>query len=568
MEINRNSSIAQKILNVLKLEKKEISAIYFYAILNGGLQLLLPIGIQSIINFVLGGAFSTSLYILIVFVVLTVFLSGFVQVKQMKIIEKIQQKIFVRYAFTYANHIPKIDLKKSDYYYLPELTNRFFDTMTMQKGISKILLDIPTALLQILIGVILLSFYHPVFIFFGIFLLLMLAIILYFTGNKGLSTSLKTSSYKFAVAGWLQEIARSVKSFKLSKFNFFHIHKTDYYVNQYLNLKTEHFKVLKFQYWTIIVFKVLVTAIMLIVGSVLLVNQDINIGQFIAAEIVIILVINSVEKLIVTLDKVYDILTSVEKLGTLIEQPLEEEGNIKLDEKKEGLKINIDNLSFSYNKDVKVLQNISLEIKPGERIGLIGLTNSGKTTLLRLLTGIYNDFSGSILINNLPINSLVHNSFHSQIGVLFTHQEIFYGTLEENITMGNKQITSSTVSNLINQLGLESILIDLPDGLEEKLDPMGKKLSSTFKNKILLLRALIGNPRLILMYDDPWNYFEKSIQEKINLYFNKLKTESTLIVASNDIEFLKSCDKIIVLDNGDLKAYDTFQHIKDLNQYL
>lgn len=562
MKINPVSGIVGKILSVIELEKKEISAIYFYAILNGGLQLVLPIGIQSIINFVLGGAFSTSLYILISFVVLTVFFNGLVQVNQMKIIEKIQQKIFVRYAFTYAYHIPKLNLKKSDDDYLPELSNRFFDTMTLQKGISKILLEIPTAILQILIGVVLLSFYHPIFIFFGIFLIVLLILILYFTGNKGMTTSLKTSSYKYAVAGWLQELARCVKSFKLSKFSSLHINKTDYYVSEYLKWKSDHFKVLKFQFWSIIIFKVLITATMLIVGSVLLVGQKINIGQFIAAEIVIILVINSVEKLIVTLDKVYDILTSVEKLNTLIEKPLEKEGQTELITNSNGLQVKIEDLTFAYNDSQEILKNISFEIKCGEKVGIMGSSNSGKTTLFRLLTGVFTDFKGSILVNNLPINDYSHSSYHSQIGVLFSSQDIFYGTLEENITIGNNNINTNTIVQLIHELAFDNILTDLPEGLKTKLDPAGKRLSQNFRNKILLLRALIGNPKMILMYEDVWNHFEKPVKDKVNNYLFKTSQESTLIVSTNDTHFLEKCDKVIYLEDGTLKLIDQFKNIK------
>jgi ABC-type bacteriocin/lantibiotic exporter with double-glycine peptidase domain len=116
----------KRVLQVLRLERREISAIYFYAILNGLIQLTLPLGIQSIISFVLGGSISTSLVILIIAVVVGVFFNGFVQVNQMRIIEKVQQQLFVRYSFEYANRIPNIDLKSIDDYYLPELVNRFF----------------------------------------------------------------------------------------------------------------------------------------------------------------------------------------------------------------------------------------------------------------------------------------------------------------------------------------------------------------------------------------------------------------------------------------------------------
>ncbi|HNA00147.1 MAG TPA: ABC transporter transmembrane domain-containing protein, partial [Ferruginibacter sp.] len=306
-----------RIMQLVALEKKEITAVYFYAILNGLIQLSLPLGIQAIVGFVLGASMRASLVVLIVLVVAGVLAAGMMQVNQMKIIEKIQQKLFVRYSLAFADHIPKLDLKKTNSYYLPELVNRFFDVPVLQKSLSKLLLDIPTASIQILFGLILLSFYHPAFILFGIVLVFLLWLILYYTGQRGLETSLEKSTYKYKVAAWLEESARVIKSTKLAKANNLHLEKTDDLVSGYLSARNRHFGILLLQYNVLVIFKTIVTAAMLIVGTFLLVNMQINIGQFIAAEIVILLVLNSVEKLIMNLNSVYDTLTAVEKLANL-----------------------------------------------------------------------------------------------------------------------------------------------------------------------------------------------------------------------------------------------------------
>ncbi|MBS1744525.1 MAG: ABC transporter, partial [Bacteroidetes bacterium] len=121
--ITTKSSLS-RILQLLTLERNEITAIYFYAILNGLIQLSLPVGVQAIIGYVLGASMRASLVVLITLVVLGVLVAGIMQINQMKIIENIQQKLFVRYSFTFAQHIPMIDLKKNDSIYLPELVNR------------------------------------------------------------------------------------------------------------------------------------------------------------------------------------------------------------------------------------------------------------------------------------------------------------------------------------------------------------------------------------------------------------------------------------------------------------
>ena len=552
----------RRILQVIKLEKNEITSVYFYAILSGLIQLSLPLGIQSIISFVLGGAISTSLVVLIVLVVLGVFLNGLLQVNQMRLIEKVQQKIFVRYSFEFAERIPKLNLQSVDSYYLPELVNRFFDTVALQKGISKLLLDIPAATIQILFGLILLSFYHPVFIFFGLVLLLVISLILRLTSAKGMESSLRESDYKYAVAGWLEEMARVVKSFKFSRSTSLNISKTDKLVSGYLTHRTTHFRVLLFQYWSLVGFKVAITAAMLIVGSILLVNQQLNIGQFIAAEIVILLVIGSIEKLIINLDTVYDVLTSVEKLGKLTDKPLEQDGTIELVEEDKGLSIEMNGVNFKYSKEVSpVLNKIKILVNSNEKVCIMGATGSGKSTLLRLMSGAYNDFEGTILIDNLPITNYKLDSLRKQTGILLSTQDIFLGTLLENINMGCDDISAKDILLMADKTGLKTFMAELKDGLNTQLDPVGKSLSRNIIQKILLLRALVNNPRLVLL-EDPLEGLNDPIRQKVIDYLITETKGQTIVISSNDENIAAKCGKVIFLKNGEVNAVGSWDEIK------
>ena len=544
----------KRILEIIRFEKKEISAIYFYAILSGLVQLSLPLGIQSIISFVLGGSISTSLILLIIFVVFGVFVNGLLQVNQVKIIEKIQQKLFVRYSFLYSHTIAEINLKSVDSYYLPELVNRFFDTVSLQKGLSKLLLDIPGASLQILFGLILLSFYHPVFIFFGISLIVILYLILRFSGTKGLQTSIEESNYKYNVAGWLQELARVVTSFKFSRGSNLHLVKTDIQVNGYLTARTRHFKILVIQYWSLIFFKVIITASMLIVGSFLLVNEQLNIGQFIAAEIVILIVMASVEKLIGNLDNVYDVLTSVEKLAKLTDNPTEVTGEYRDSSFRQGgMSIVVKDLCFGYEPSKLILENISFSIKPGEKLCITGESGSGKSTLLRVLTGSYQPYNGIISIDQVALTSHNLSALRSQTGVLLSMQDIFEGTLYENITMGNQDISTSSIFDIADKIGLRNFLESEKEGMGLVLDPFGKKLSRKIIQRILLLRALVHKSRLLLL-EDPWLGLEHEYANKIKEYILKELKEVTVIVCTNEKEFARACDQQIHLADGKIQS--------------
>ncbi len=538
---------ARKLVAVLQLDKKEVSAIYIYAILAGLVQLVTPLGIQSIIGFVMAGALSTSIVVLIAVVVLGVFLNGLFQIRQLQIIEKIKQKIYTRDALSFAQKIPHLNLEKLDNYYLPELVNRFFDTINLQKGIEKILLEIPAAFIQILFGIILLSLYHPIFIAFGIVLVLLLYIILATTLPKGFTKSLLASDYKYKTAGWLQELARVVKTFKYGEKTSLHIEKTDDLVSNYLLARTSYFKILLTQFWSLVVFKIIITAAMLIVGVYLLLNQQINIGQFIAADIVILAVISSVEKLIQTLDKAYDTLTAIEKLDKIKSAELESAGSEKITTNN-GIKIDFKNVSFSYPNGKSVLNDINIDIKEGEKVLIVGNSGSGKSTLLRLLTGTFTNFTGSIRINNLAIGSYSIDSLRSNTGVLISQQDIFQGTIRDNVTMGDSSITNDDLYNITKVTGLETFIEELEIGFDTAIDPAGKKLPEKIKQGVLLARALLSKKSLMLL-ENPFDGLEKDTIENVKVFMAKSENTTMLVTAashSNDEIF----DKIIYLENG------------------
>ena len=529
--------------NLLRDEKSEISAVYFYALLSGLIQLSLPLGIQSIIGFVLGGAMSTSLVVLIIIVVLGVACNGLLQLSQMRLIERIQQKVFVRYSFAFTHHLPRLNLQGLDSYYLPELVNRFFDIPILQKSLSKILLDFPIAITQILLGLLLLSFYHPAFIAFGFFLLLILTGIFFITGNRGFQTSLEKSSHKYSVAAWLEEMARVIKQFKFFRHTGLHADRSDKRITSYLDARTAHFRILLLQYKVLIAFKVLITAAMLIVGCFLLLEQQINIGQFVAAEIVIIIVINSVEKLIVNLDSVYSALTSVEKINKLLDKPVEKEGSFTVD--RVPLSLQLTNISFGYDSESPILNKLSFTLPAGEKLGMQGPNGSGKSTLLRLLTGAYTGFTGSLLINEAPIGNYDLQSLRANTGIVLSQEDIFAGTLWENLTMNNQHLDRSYVLELCRRTGLQAFVTTLKEGFDTELHPGGRQLSRGIIQRILLVRAMASKPGLLLL-EEPMAGIEGADSDSIRELILSLPN-TTVVAATNNTDFLNGCQHRISL---------------------
>ncbi|CAL2085540.1 peptidase domain-containing ABC transporter [Tenacibaculum sp. 190524A02b] len=543
-----------RFLGLIKLERKDFLQIAYFAVFEGVVALSLPLGIQAIINLLQGAQISASWIILIILVTFGVAFSGALKLMQMRIIETIQQRIFTRASFELSYRLPKIKMSELRNYYLPELANRFFDTLTIQKGLAKILIDVPSAFLQIIFALVLLSFYHPFFIFFGLLLILLIYGVFKYTAQKGLDTSLIESKNKYKVAHWLQEIARTVISFKLSGKTNLALDKSDNLVSDYLKSRENHFKILVIQFIQMIGFKVLVTAGLLLIGGFLVLNQKMNIGQFVAAEIIILLVITSVEKLIVGLESFYDVLTSIEKLGQVVDKPLEpQEGEIITN----GNPITIELQNASYKvKEVNnpILNDISLTITPKDRVFIEGASGSGKSSLLQLISGVILPTSGYLYINNLSISSLLINNYRANLGLSLSEETPFEGTIRENITFGNTDITDDEIYKILNCVGLTDFIKQQPKGLNTFLKPEGKQIAYTTAKKIVLARAIAKKPKVLIL-EDPLDQFRKEVTQNIINFLTDPSQSWSLIVVSNNQAWKEKCNKHILLEKGGIKKF-------------
>ncbi len=549
-----NNNPLQRLYNLLKLDRKDISQIIFYAIFSGLISLSLPLGIQAIINLIQSGRVSISWIVLVIVVVIGVALVGILSLMQLRITENLQQKIFVRSSFEFSYRIPKIKFEEFYNQYPPELANRFFDTLTIQKGTSKLLIDFSTAILQIVFGIILLSLYHPFFIIFGFLLLILLYIIFKFSYNSGLSTSLKESKYKYKVASWLQEIARNNFSFKRQEHFDFALNKNNSLVEEYLNYREKHFKVIKKQFSQLIGFKIIITASLLLIGGYLVLNQKMNIGQFVAAEIIILLVINSVEKIILGLESFYDVLTSVEKIGQIVDLSIEETPSKNLDYCFTNIALEAENLRFKFpDSQDYVLDKINLKINPGEKIYLEGDNGSGKTTLIKILSGAIKPTSGSFFINDDTYKKIDLIQYRSQIGTITHGETPFEGTILENITFNNPLINHEDVKWAIDSVKLGSFIKSLPNGLETKIFPDGRQLSSSNAQKILLARSIVNKPK-ILFYEEPLDKMDEEATKEIIDFITNKDNKWTVIVSSKNAYWKQKCNRKIKMQNGKIIA--------------
>ncbi len=554
----------KRFFRLLRLDRKDITYVYIYAVFSGLITLSLPLGVQAIIGLIAGGAFSTSLVVLVLIVTVGTALAGILKVMQLTVTETLQRRIFTRSAFEFAYRIPRLQFEGTMSKYPPELVNRFFDTITLQKGIPKILIDFSSAVLQIIFGLILISFYHPFFIFFGILLVSLLVGIIWVTGPRGLKTSLKESDNKYEVAHWLEELGRAMTTFKLSGQGKIAVRITDNLVKDYLDNRKKHFRVLLTQYGNIVGFKTIITGTLLLLGSILVIDNRINIGQFVASEIVVILMIASAEKLILTMETVYDVLTAVEKIGKVTDLPLDGESGLDFSniDQANGLSLELANIGFRFaDAESPALENLSLSIDAGQRVCVASYKGSGKSTLIRIIAGFYTGYSGSLSYNGFSIKSLNLSSLRQYIGYHSQQEDIFKGTILENILLDKEGIDLNEVVAVAKSVNLHQHIQRLPQGYSSQLSPGGRNLSHSLRTKIMLVRSIVARPRLMAM-EDFLHKLDQSDRKTLTEYLLQSNHPWTLVAVSNDPDFAAQCDKVIILKDGKVVEQGTYSEIK------
>lgn len=576
MNVKPTLTAVQRLLRMLKADRRDISYIYVYAIFAGFINLTLPLGVQAILNLLQGGTMSSGWWLLIGIVTGGTFLSGVLVVMQMTVSETLQRRIFARVSFDFAARLPYLQTEAVRGEHLPEVVNRFFDVLTLQKGMPKILIDLSTALMQVVFGLLLLSFYHPLFIAFGLILLLILFLIFSLTSAAGLQTSLKESKYKYEVAHWLEEVARTLQTFKLAGDSSLPLSKTDDYVANYLDAKRSHFRILMIQFLSIVGFKTIITFVLLSLGGWLVISNQINVGQFVAAEIIVILIINSSEKLILTMEIVYDVLTALEKIGMVTDLPLETQQGVDFAEMqtKHGIAVELQNLSYRFSdinavvtsKTDFVLRGLNLKILPNERVVIAGYNGSGKTTLVQIISCFLSNFEGAVLFNGVPRGNFNQNSLRRAIGDFSIQENVFKGSLRENITLGHAEISFDKLVATAESVGLMRFISSLPSGFDTILLPEGKNLPRNIVAKIILARSIVTQPQLLVVEELMAN-LEYTDRIRIAELLTDKNQPWTLIAVTDDPELARRCDRVIVMRDGQIIMDDTFDAVKKTEHF-
>jgi len=441
--------------------------------------------------------------------------------------------------------------------FAPELVNRFFDTVTLQKAFALILLEVPAAALQIIIGFIVMAFYSPILMAFDLVLVAAILFLVYL-GRGALTTSLNESNSKYRVAYWLEEIARCLVSFKMDRSAGFINAEIDKRVLSYLDYRRAHFAVLLKQHIANNTIQAIATVGVLSIGGFLVLKSQLSLGQLVASELIVLIILSALDKIVQKLESYYDMLTALEKVSLITDFPSESSSGEWL--KAEGsIAVSCEKLTFSYNDGRKVFEAMNLDIAAGSRVSLVGISGSGKTTLGSLIAGFYPPTDGRLLLNGQSITALDPCSLRSKIALVSGFNEIFDATVEENITLG-RDIDSQQLDSLIDLLELRRDLQQYPNGLKTVLVSEGRNISLGQRQRILLARSIIDKPALLIL-DEAFTGMDELTKLKIiDRIFDK-SNPWTIINISHDAELVLRTDTIMVLEKGSIVESDKLENL-------
>ncbi|NOY92853.1 MAG: ABC transporter ATP-binding protein [Deltaproteobacteria bacterium] len=539
-DLNKNLSPWRNTFMLLGRERANVGAITIYAIGVGLLSLALPLAVQTLVNTVAFGQLLQPIFVLTAMLTAGLVLAAGMSGLQTWIVEVVQRRMFVRLVSDVAERLPRAHIKAFERGNGPELLNRFFDIFTAQKAASSLLLGGISALLTATVGVIVLAFYHPILLVFGLVLTFSVVALITALGRGATSSTIAESKSKYAVAGWMQEMARHPFALKMAGGSDFARERLDALSSNWLRERGAHFRVFFRQLVAALALQVVAHAALLGVGGWLVVERELSVGQLVAAELIVTAIVASLSKLGSKLETLYDLVAAADKLGALLSIPLEdtdEEGEDALDCGPMA-RLELRNVASEDGH----IEDLSLLVEPGQRLAILSRRRPAEA-LIDMLFGLRAPAAGSVLVDGRDLRDISRKSLRSRLGVV-RGPEVLPATIADNIRAGGRHVSASEIWSLLRVVGLEEVIRGLPRGLHTKLAPSGFPLDRLEAIRLTLARVLAGSPSLLIL-DGVLDALPERDRESLLL---AVAEGRTTLVTTHESAIAERCEATIVLD--------------------
>ncbi len=541
----------RRLLNLLEPERHDIALVTAFAFGTGLLGLATPVAVQALVNTVAMGGVLQPVIVLALMLFLFLGFSGAIQIFRTWLVEIIQRRIFIRVAADLAYRMPRVRREVYDKHHGAELVNRFFDVLTVQKAGAGLLLEGFATILQAGIGLVVLGFYHPFLLAFDLLLLIAIGLVILALGRGAVPTAIDESRCKYALVAWLEETAYNLVTFKSSGGPALALERADALAHAYLEARHTHFRILLRQTIGAVILQASAGTGLLALGGMLVVEQQLSLGQLVAAELIVSSVLAAFVKFGKQLENFYDLLAAVDKLGHLIDLPAERDADGSGEPlSTRAASLTLHQVCFSYpHHPAQVLADLSVSVRPGERLAILGTPGTGKSTLAELIMGLREPTAGRIEFNGLDLRDIRLEALRERVALVGTI-EMLADTVLENVRLGRDWVTHEAVVTILNDLGLEQELaIDLPDRLQTEVGPSGAPLSTGQARRVMLARALAGQPALLIL-DAVLDDLNEASVDRIWQTLTGERGHWTLVVLTRQATIAARCDRVMHLNGG------------------
>ena len=536
----------RRLLRLIGSEKSDLTTIFIFSFVIALLSLTTPLAIEALVNTVAWGRYIQPIFILSFVLFCFLAFSAVLNAIVTCVVEVLQRRIFVRIVEDLAFRIPRVSQAAFDDEHPPELVNRFFDVVTLQKALPKLLLEGLSVVIQTAAGMVVLAFYHPWLLGYDILLATLMFCTVFVLGRGAVSTAMVESRTKYSVAAWLEEIARHQTAFKLNGGNSFALDKADHLVIDYLHARRKHFVIFLRQIFASWILYAFAATLLLGLGGWLVVMGELTLGQLVAAELIVMLVVGAFTKIGRQLETYYDLLAGIDKLGALLDLPLEPHNHLKSVPSRPAAKLMLSQASVVIDRR-QVLAGFSAQFDAGSTSAIIGPPASGKSVIADLICGLRVPASGYLELNGVDSRELRLDSLRNHVGIS-RGPDVFEGTIEENVHLGRLNVTSDDVRRALRAVGLLDAVVNLNHGVLTALQTGGHPLTETQVERLMLARAIASSPQILLI-DSSLDRFDKLIAAEI---LNSIRQEyaATILVLTNRRAIAELCPRIVELGNA------------------
>lgn len=536
----------ERLWQLLRPEASDIWIVIVFAFVVSLLMLATPMAVEALVNTVAFGRFLQPIIVLAMILLTFLGFQGAIRALQTYVVEVVQRRLFARVAGDLAFRLPRTETEAMDGEYMPEVVNRFFDIVTIQKVTAQLLLDGLGLILSTLVGMAVLGFYHPWLLGFDLFLLCAIAVIIFVLGRGAISSAVKESKHKYYMASWLEDIARCPTAFRNDGGAEFALERADRLIHEYLSARRKHFRIVMRQVLFALGLQAVASTVLLGLGGWLVVAGELTLGQLVAAELIVTIIVRSFAKFGKHMESFYDLLASVDKLGVLLDISTERQDGMLAINRTVPATLELNAVSYSWPNQPEVIESIDAVIEMGDSVAVLGSAGTGKSTLLEIICGLRIPTAGHIAVDGFDPRDLRPDVLRSRIAMA-RGGEVFHATIEENVHLHREGVTATDVRDVLSSVGLLDAVLRFKDGCNTMLTSGGAPLPESRRRMLGIARAAIGRPGLLLIDSSLDTLGECDLDRCLNFLLDE-KRPWTLIVATSRKDIATRFAKQISLD--------------------